>query len=202
MTAWGPRPTSWGTRWGPASSSTFPAKSCSVRMQRCAALWSRIKRRPTSWSARKTTSSITQTVRPPCEAFHWFWPSSRGIVELCVSYNIYECILSFFFLKKERGFSVGFASAGGNINFASGCFTTGNKPLSLSVLHLLPALHCSVSQWQLGTRKVFLKKNIQLHHFHHDHTHRQPFNNPTTNQCSWCLTLRKLKWLIPTPSTS
>lgn len=101
VTAWGPRPTSWGTRWGPASSSTFPAKSCSVRMQRCAALWSRIKRRPTSWSARKTTSSITQTARPPCEAFHWFCPSSGGIVELCVCYNIYECIL--FKKKKKKG---------------------------------------------------------------------------------------------------
>lgn len=99
VTAWGPQPTSWGTRWGPASSSTFPAKSCSVRILRCAALWSRIKRRPTSWSARRTMPSITQTVRPPCEAVHWFWPSSRGTVELCACYNIYECIL---FEKKKK----------------------------------------------------------------------------------------------------
>lgn len=66
-TACVPPPTCWVTRSGLASWSTFPAESCRVRTLRCATLWSRRTRSPTSLSARKTIHSITATVRPQCE---------------------------------------------------------------------------------------------------------------------------------------
>lgn len=66
-TACVPPPTCWVTQSGLALWSTFPTESCRIRMPRCATLWLKRMRSPTSLSARKTIQSITTTVRPQCE---------------------------------------------------------------------------------------------------------------------------------------